>query len=58
MEEPEFDDEVLEHVSLDRRAFVKRVAIKGAWAVPVVTAFSMSRIDSAFATSIGGSSPT
>jgi hypothetical protein len=33
----------------DRRTFVKRVAIGTAFAVPVVTSFSMTGVNSAFA---------
>jgi hypothetical protein len=33
----------------DRRTFVKRVAVGTAFAVPVVTSFSMSGVNSAFA---------
>jgi hypothetical protein len=35
--------------SFDRRTFVKRVAVGTAFAVPVVTSFSMSGVNSAFA---------
>ncbi|MGH9028900.1 MAG: hypothetical protein ACRDV4_04720 [Acidimicrobiales bacterium] len=49
MDEPEAADEVAEHVGFDRRAFVKRVVIGSAFAVPVITSFSMSGVNSAFA---------
>ena len=42
-------DGVIDHVAFDRRSFFKRVAVTSAFAVPVVTSFSMSGVNSAFA---------
>jgi hypothetical protein len=43
------DDTAGRRPGFDRRTFVKRVAIGTAFAVPVVTSFSMSGVNSAFA---------
>jgi len=43
------DDMADSRPGFDRRTFVKRVAIGTAFAVPVVTSFSMSGVNSAFA---------
>ena len=53
MIEPE-PDEVLEHVGHDRRKFIKRVVIGAAFAVPVVSSFSMSGANTAAGVPITG----
>jgi hypothetical protein len=45
-------EEVASHVPLDRRAFVKRLVVTSAFAVPVVTSVSMTGVNSAYAVSI------
>jgi hypothetical protein len=45
----ENDDTAGNRPGFDRRTFVKRVVIGTAFAVPVVTSFSMSGVNSAFA---------
>jgi len=44
-------DAALEGVGPDRRAFLKRVAIGSAFAVPVVASFSMSGVQAVYAQS-------
>ncbi|HUC38153.1 MAG TPA: twin-arginine translocation signal domain-containing protein [Acidimicrobiales bacterium] len=58
MEEFDPADEVAEHVGFDRRSFVKRVALGAAFAVPAVTSFSMSGVNSAYAQPTDGTNLT
>jgi hypothetical protein len=48
------EDQVLEHVGLDRRRFVKRVVIGTAFAVPVVSSFSMTGVQSVASAQVSG----
>ncbi len=41
MSDEEFEREVLDGVSVDRRGFVKRMVFGAAFAVPVISSFSM-----------------
>jgi hypothetical protein len=49
-------DEALEGLSDDRRAFIKKLAIGTAFAVPVVSSFTMSNVTAAYAQSAASSS--
>lgn len=53
------DDEILDRVGDDRRSFMKKLVIGGAFAVPVVSSFSLHGMQASFAqsptTSAGGS---
>lgn len=54
-------DDVFEQVGHDRRQFIKRLAVGSAFAVPVVSSFSMSGVNTVFAQSAevsGGSGTT
>lgn len=42
MSEEELDREVLQHVGMDRRTFIKRVVLGTAFAIPVIASFPMS----------------
>ena len=44
-------DDVFEQVGHDRRQFIKRLAVGSAFAVPVVSSFSMSGVNTVFAQS-------
>jgi hypothetical protein len=44
-------DDVFEQVGHDRRQFMKRLAVGSAFAVPVVSSFSMSGVNTVFAQS-------
>jgi hypothetical protein len=48
------EDQVLEHVGFDRRRFVKRVVIGTAFAVPVVSSFSMTGVQSIASAQVSG----
>ena len=55
MTEPELERDVLSRVRMDRRGFVKRLVMGGAFAVPVVASFDMdSLVDVAAARSPNG----
>jgi hypothetical protein len=45
----EFEREVLPRVPLDRRAFLKRMAVTAAFAAPVVASFNMIGLDAGVA---------
>ena len=45
--------ELADHVGPSRRTFIKRVAVGAAFAAPVVSSFSMSGVNAAFAQSNG-----
>lgn len=47
--DPAAQDELLEHVGIDRRRFVKRLVVGSAFAAPVVSSFSMSGVNAVFA---------
>ena len=47
-------DEVLEHVGTDRRRFLKRVVIGSVFAVPVVSSFSMTGVQSIASAQVSG----
>jgi hypothetical protein len=49
MDELGAPDDKARRPSFDRRSFVKRVAVGTAFAVPVVSSFSMSGVNTAFA---------
>ena len=52
-------DDVFDHVGHDRRRFLKRLVVGSAFAVPAVSSFSMSGVNTVFAQSVevsGGSS--
>jgi hypothetical protein len=44
MSDAELEDEILGHVGMDRRSFVKRLILGGAFAVPVVASFDMGAL--------------
>ncbi len=54
----EFDDELLAGVGLDRRAFLKRLAIGSAFAVPAIASFDMASWSEASAAECGTSTRT
>jgi hypothetical protein len=37
-------DEIVERVKIDRRAFVRRLAVGSAFAIPVITSFDMNTL--------------
>ena len=49
VETPDDDETSEARPAFDRRSFVKRIAIGTAFAVPVVTSFSMTGVNSAYA---------
>jgi len=52
------EDEILDHVGDDRRAFLKKLAIGTAFAVPVVSSFSLAGMQASFAQTASSSQPT
>jgi len=57
MSDEEFEAEVVKRVGMDRRTFVRRLLLSGAFAVPVVASFDMATLSmsSAAATTPNGS---
>jgi hypothetical protein len=50
-------DEIFDHVGDDRRAFLKKMAIGTAFAVPIVSSFSLTGMQASFAQTASSSAP-